>query len=78
VLRQTILESKREGVIGFKSARKKLAFGIGKAGSSPSEAVMYQKLRSLEAKGCVELLNSERAGTRSRIILPSEIPGLFR
>ncbi|MFN5027825.1 MAG: hypothetical protein ACK5D9_01625 [Burkholderiales bacterium] len=37
LLRHTHLEGKREAVIGFKSARKKMAFGIGKAGTPPSE-----------------------------------------
>jgi len=78
VLRHTFVESRREVVIGFKSARKKLAFGTGKAGTPPSEAVVYEKLRGLQSKGCVEVLSSERAGTRVKIILPSEIPGLIQ
>jgi hypothetical protein len=76
LLRQTLLEGKREAVIGFKSARKKLGYGIGKAGTPPSEGVVYEKLRSLEAKGCILLQGSERAGTRIALKLPSEIPGL--
>ena len=78
LLRQTHLEGKREAVIGFKSARKKLGFGIGKAGTAPSEGVVYEKLRSLEAKGCIALLGSERAGTRIEVKLPSEIPGVVQ
>ena len=77
VLRHTVVERKREVVIGFKSARKKLAFGTGKAGTPPSEHVVYQKLRGLQSKGCIEILSSERAGTRVKIILPSEIPALI-
>lgn len=77
ILRHTEIESKRETVIGFKSARKKLGFGIGKAGSPPSEGVIYEKLKSLETKGCVSLLGSERSGTRIRIFLPREIHGLI-
>ena len=46
VLRHTLIEGKREAVIRLKSARKKLAFGIGKAGSPPSEAVVYEKVRA--------------------------------
>jgi hypothetical protein len=78
VLRHTFIEGKREVVIGFKSARKKLAFGTGKAGTPPSEAVVYEKLSGLQSKGCVEVLSSERAGTRVKIILPSEMPGLIQ
>ncbi len=77
VLRHTHVEGRREIVIGLKSARKKLAFGVGKAGSPPSEAVVYEKLRALEQKGCVKVLSSERAGTRIQIVLPNEIPGLL-
>ena len=77
LLRHTHLEGKREAVIGFKSARKKMAFGIGKAGTPPSEGVIYEKLRGLEQKNCVKVLNSERAGTRIEVFLPSEMPGLI-
>lgn len=77
VLRHTHVEGKLETVIGFKSARKKLAFGIGKAGTPPSEAVVYEKLRGLVQKGCLKVLSSERAGTRVQIILPIDIPGLI-
>jgi len=77
ILRHTVVESKREELIAFKSARKRLAFGVGKAGTPPSEGIIYEKLRSLATKGCVELLSSERSGTRLRIVLPSEIAGLI-
>lgn len=77
IARQTLIEGKREDTIGFRSARRKLAFGIGKAGTPPSERVIYEKLRSLEAKGCIRVLSSERTGTRLRIILPEEISGLL-
>lgn len=77
VLRHTVVEGKREEVIGFKSARKKLAFGVGKAGTPPSEGIVYDKVKSLEAKGCIRVVGSERAGTRVQIVLPSEIPNLI-
>ena len=77
IFRHTIVEGKREETIGFKSARKKLAFGIGKAGTPPSEGVIYEKLRTLEAKGCIRVLGSERTGTRIQIVLPDEIPNLL-
>ena len=77
VLRHTVIEGKREEIIGFKSARKKLAFGVGKAGTPPSEeGIVYDKLKSLEAKGCIRVAGSERSGTRVQIVLPSEIPNL--
>src|ERR1700681_3002146 len=76
VLRHTVIEGKREETIGFKSARKKLAFGIGKAATPPSEGIIYEKLRTLETKGCIKVVGSERSGTRVQIVLPSEIPNL--
>lgn len=76
LFRHTYIEGKREAVVGFKSARKKLGFGVGKVGSPPSEGVVYEKLRTLEAKGCLSVLGSERGGTRIRIRIPSEIPNV--
>lgn len=64
-------------VIGFKSARAAMAFGIGKAGTPMSERVCYEKLRSLEKKGYVQILGTEHAGTKLRVLLPSEVPGLL-
>lgn len=77
IYRHSRFVGKEEVVIGFKSARSKLAFGIGKQGTPPSEGVIYEKLRSLELKGCVKVLSSERAGTRLKLFLPSEIPGVI-
>lgn len=70
ILRHTILSGVDNAVIGFKSARKKMAFGIGKAGTPPSEAVVYEKLRGLEQKSFVKVLTSERTGTRIQILTP--------
>src|SRR5487761_40388 len=66
-----------EVVIGFKSARKKMAFGIGEKGKPPSEGTCYEKLRSLESKGFLKVLDTERSGTRLKIFLPDEIPDLI-
>jgi hypothetical protein len=76
IYRHSRLIGQDEVVIGFKSARKKLATGIGKQGSVPSENVVYDKLRSLQEKGCLSILSSEHTGTRLRLFLPNEIPGL--
>jgi len=78
IARHTIAVGKREATIGFKSARKKMAFGVGKAGTAPSEGVIYEKLKSLESKGCIKVLSSERLGTRLTIFAPREIPGLVQ
>lgn len=66
-----------EVVIGFKSARKKMAFGIGEKGKPPSEGTCYEKLKSLQSKGYLKILGTERAGTRLAVFLPNEIPNLI-
>jgi hypothetical protein len=76
-VRHSRLLGKPEAVIGFKSARKAMAFGIGKAGTPMSEAVCYEKLRGLASKGLVTILASERGGTRLRVNLPHEVAGMI-
>lgn len=76
IARHTVLVEASEAVIGFKSARKKMAFGIGQAGTAPSETVIYSKLRGLASKGFIEILASERTGTRVRLFTPFEIGGI--
>lgn len=66
-----------EVVIGFKSARRRMACGIGQDGSPMSENTAYEKLRSSQSKGCIEIVSSERTGRRIRLKLPSEIPGVI-
>ena len=75
ILRHSRLVGLGEITIGFKSARKKMALGIGEAGKPMSEGTCYEKLRSLEKKGCLDVLSTERAGTRVRLRLPDEIAG---
>lgn len=41
-----------------------------------SEKSAYKKLRSLEIKGCLKIVSSERSGFRIRLNLPVEIPGI--
>jgi hypothetical protein len=66
-----------EVVIGFKSARRRMACGIGQDGSPMSENTAYEKLRSLQSKHCIEIVSSERTGRRIRLKLPNEIPGII-
>lgn len=78
IVRHTLLDGNSETVIGFKSARKKMAFGIGQAGTPPSEGVIYTKLKSLASKGFIEILASERTGTRIRLFTPFEMADIFK
>lgn len=77
IARHTVAVGQFETTIGFKSARKKMAFGVGTAGTPPSEGTVYEKLKSLESKGCIKVLSSERTGTRLRLIPPQDVPGLL-
>lgn len=77
VLRHSRLQELDEVVIGFKSARRRIAVGIGEKGKPMAEGTYYEKLRSLQAKGCLEVVSSERDGTRLRLRLPDEIAGVI-
>ncbi len=76
IFRHTRLQDLDEAVLGFKSARRNMALGIGEKGKPMSEHTCYEKLRSLEAKSCIKVVGSERGGTRIRLFLPAEISGL--
>jgi hypothetical protein len=77
IFRHSRLLGQSETTIGFKSARLKIALGKGQEGARMAENTCYEKLRSLEAKGCLRVLGTERGGTRIRLNLPSEIPNLI-
>jgi len=65
-----------EIVIGFKSAAKRMAWGRrDKEGLSVD--TVYQKLPSLESKGCIKIVSNENNGLRIRLRLPDEIPGII-
>ncbi len=42
-----------------------------------AEHTCYEKLKSLQAKGCLEIVTVERGGSRIRLRLPSEISGVI-
>lgn len=76
LFRHSFLEGHREVEVGIRSTRARVGMGIGKAGSPPSQARIAEKLRSLEKKGCVRILERSRTGTRLEVLLPHEIPGV--
>jgi hypothetical protein len=77
IFRHSRLIGKEEVVIGFKSARRKMSFGIGQHGKPMSEGTCYKKLTSLSKKGCIEILDTVQYGTRIRLQLPDEIEGVI-
>ncbi len=76
VFRHSWLEGRPEATIGFKSSRRKMALGIGEKGKPMSEGTCYEKLQSLQAKKCLEVIGVVREGTKVRLRLPRDIPGL--
>ena len=62
VLRHSRLQGGDEVVVGFKSARRRIALGIGEKGKPMAEGTCYDKLRSLQSKGCIQVVSSERDG----------------
>lgn len=76
LFRHTRLVGLEEAVIGFKSARRRMACGIGEKGKPMSENTAYEKLQSLQEKGCIVILDSNREGRKIRLRLPSEISGV--
>ncbi|MDP1590017.1 MAG: HNH endonuclease signature motif containing protein [Prosthecobacter sp.] len=77
IFRHSRLLGADEVVIGFKSARKRMACGLGQDGRPMSESTAYEKLRSLQSKGCIEVVASENTGSRYRLRLPDEMPGII-
>jgi hypothetical protein len=77
LLRHSRLQGKDEIVVGFKSARLRMAFGLGIKSARMGENTCYEKLRSLASKGCVDIVRTERDGTRVRLKLPAEIDGIM-
>jgi HNH endonuclease len=76
LFRHTRLIGLEDTVVGFKSARRRMACGVGEKGKPMSEHTAYEKLRSLQEKGCIVVLDSQRDGRKIRLLLPAEIPGV--
>jgi hypothetical protein len=76
LFRHSCLTGTSEVTVGFKSARRKMGFGIGTKGHGMSEGTCYEKLQSLQKKGCIKILDSTTTGTRIHIMLPAEIPDI--
>jgi hypothetical protein len=77
IFRHSRLLELDEITVGFKSARARLATGIGESGKPMSESSAYKKLASLQAKGCITIVRTNHSGRVLRLHLPSEIVGLI-
>ena len=76
IFRHSRLIGINEVVIGFSSARHKIARGTGLADAVMSVNSVYKRLSSLDDKGCIELLQIEHKGRRLKLFLPNEMVGL--
>jgi hypothetical protein len=64
--------------VELKSARHKIARGLGKKGGPIAVRTCLEKLRSLDAKGCIKLVQECEEAPGVQIRVPSEIPGLIK
>lgn len=76
-VRHSRLIDQPEVVIPLRSFSQHLARGVGQKGGAIADVTCYKKVRSLESKGIIKVLNSERKGTRLHVFLPEEIEGLI-
>lgn len=67
-----------EVTIGFKSARNRMACGVGEKGRPMSENTAYIKLASLQEKGCLSILRTTHKGRALKLHLPNEISGVVQ
>ena len=77
VFRHSRLLNLEEITVGLKSARHRLAVGIGEDGRPMSESTAYKKVASLQAKGCITIVKTTHSGRLLRLHLPSEIAGVI-
>jgi len=76
IFRHTRFIGQNEAVIDFKSARSRIAGGVGEGGKPMSENSIYIRVRSLQQKGCIQIVQSEHKGSRIRLFLQNEIAGI--
>lgn len=78
IFRHSRLVGTHEVTIGFKSARTRLATGIGEGGKPMSEGTAYKKLATLQEKAALTVVRTTHSGRLIRLHLPTEIVGLVQ
>ncbi|MBE2188360.1 MAG: HNH endonuclease [Desulfobulbaceae bacterium] len=76
ILRHTILVGKREMYFSTRSAE--IGYGQGTKNTNPSGKQRSAKLRSLESKGAIRIVERSNKGIKVKIFLPSEMSGLIK
>lgn len=77
ILRHSRFIGKPRLKVELKSARHQIAKGLGRRGSRIGAATCLEKLRSLDAKGCIAISDDLEAAPTVRVFLPSEMPSLL-
>ncbi len=77
ILRHTRLIGKPRLKVELKTVRNQIAKGLGRRGSRIGVATCLEKLRSLDAKGCISLSANRASAPTVRVFIPSEMPGLI-
>lgn len=72
-----IVDCFNEVIIGFKSARIRIACGVGERGRPISESTAYLKLGSLQEKVCITIIRTTHSGRALKVHLPHEISGVI-
>ena len=73
LVRHIRLEGQQQATVAFKSARRRLATGIGESGKPMSESTVRKKIRSLEKKRVVKVVDVTHRGLVFEVRLPTEI-----
>lgn len=74
VFRHTYLVGKK--TCFFKTRSAEIGYGAGDNSKNPSVTTRSLKLRRLEEKGCIEIIERTREGISVKILLPSEISSI--
>lgn len=76
IFRHTYLIGLNATLFSNKSAE--IGLGAGATGTQPSESSRSKKLKSLELKGAVKILERSHKGMLVAIVLPQDISGLIK
>jgi len=74
IFRYTYLAGERNTLFSTRSAE--IGFGSGEKTKPPSGKTRSDRLKSLEQKGCVKIVERSNKGMLVEVILPSQIPSL--
>jgi hypothetical protein len=77
ILRHSRLVGRPTVTVELKSARHKIARGLGQKGGPLAVRTCLEKIRSLDAKGCIRLVEECDEAPGVQVLVPSEMPGVI-